>query len=94
MQIDGEPWEQHPADIIITHHNQVRTSLKPLIEHENKSCLGLILYFKCYKFSPEKTVLHNGSFIMLYHRTRFINYAQVALVPIVTGMQKLILQFI
>ena len=23
MQIDGEPWEQHPADLSLTHHKQV-----------------------------------------------------------------------
>merc|ERR1712025_235274 len=23
MQIDGEPWEQHPADICLSHHKQV-----------------------------------------------------------------------
>ena len=23
MQVDGEPWEQHPAEITITRHNQV-----------------------------------------------------------------------
>ena len=23
MQIDGEPWEQHPAEISLQHHTQV-----------------------------------------------------------------------
>lgn len=33
VQVDGEPWEQHPAELNITFHNQA-TVLKCMAERE------------------------------------------------------------
>jgi hypothetical protein len=35
VQVDGEPWEQHPAELNITFHNQA-TVLKCMAEREGE----------------------------------------------------------